>query len=272
MGFTYELGSIGGGNMAEGIVAAVVARGLYPAGRIIVSDPLPERRRFFAERFGTAVTDDNRLLVEQSRRIVIAVKPQNFAEVAAGFADAVCGEHLLISILAGASTRRIAGAFPTTKARVVRVMPNLPIRVGAGMAGVYPGEHATPADLAEVRAIFDAGGGTVVVEEEGLLDAVAAVSGCGPAYFYYFVEAMVAGGVACGLAEADALRLAEQTCLGAARMMLETGEPPAELRRKVCSKGGATQKAIDWMDEKGVGTAIAEAAQAAFRRARELGK
>jgi pyrroline-5-carboxylate reductase len=271
MGFSYELGTIGGGNMAEGIVAAVVARGLYPAARIIVSDPLLPRRRFFAERFGTAVTEDNRQLAAQSRRIMIAVKPQNFAEVAAGFADAVGAEHLLISILAGLSTRRIAEAFTGIKARVVRVMPNLPIRVGAGMAGVCPGEHATPQDLTDTRAIFDAGGSTVVVNEEGLLDAVTAVSGSGPAYFYYFVEAMVAGGVACGLSEADALKLAAQTCLGAARMMLETGEPPAELRRKVCSKGGTTQKAIDWMNEKGVGQAIAEAAQASFRRARELG-
>lgn len=272
MGFTYEFGSIGGGNMAEGIVAAVVARGLYPAERIIISDPLPERRRFFAEKFGTAVTDDNRRLVAESRRILLAVKPQQFVEVAAGFADAVTAEHLLISILAGMSTQRIAGLFPQVAARVVRTMPNLPIRVGAGVAGVFAGAHATPADLAETRAIFDAGGGTVVVEEEGLLDAVAAVSGCGPAYFYYFVEAMTAGGVACGLTEADALQLAEQTCLGAARMMLETREPPADLRRKVCSKGGATQAAIDYMNAKGVGAAVAEAAQTAFRRARELGK
>jgi len=272
MGLMYEFGSIGGGNMAEGIVAAVVGRGLYPPGRVIVSDPLPERRRLFAEKFGTAVTEDNRQLVSEARRAMIAVKPQNFAEVAAGFADAVRGEQLLISILAGMSTRRISEAFGGVRVRVVRVMPNLPIRVGAGMAGVYPGEYATAEDLAETRAIFDAGGSTVVVGEEGLLDAVTAVSGSGPAYFYYFVEAMVAGGVACGLTEAEALKLAEQTCLGAARMMLETGEPPAELRRKVCSKGGTTQKAIDWMNEKGVGAAIAEAAQASFRRARELGQ
>jgi len=267
---SYNLGIIGAGNMAEGIVAAVVAKGLYPAGQIIVSDPVADRRQLFAERFGTVVTEDNRRLVAQARRVLFAVKPQNFEQVAGGLADAVSGDHLLISIMAGVSTGRIAAAFPHVKARVVRVMPNLPIRVGAGIAGVFRGEHATDTDLAEVRAMLDAGGSTVVVTDESLIDAVTAVSGSGPAYFY-FVEAMVAGGVACGLTEADALKLAEHTCLGAARMMLETGEPPAELRRKVTSKGGTTQAALEHMAACTVGDAIRDAVRKAFERAQELG-
>lgn len=268
---SYDLGIIGAGNMAEGIVAAVVAKGLYPPGRIIVSDPVADRRQLFAEQFGTAVTEDNRQLMEQARRVLLAVKPQNFAEMAGDLADVVRDEHLLISILAGVGTGRIAAAFPNVKARVVRVMPNLPVRVGAGIAGVFRGEHATETDLAEVRAILDAGGGTVVVADESLMDAVTAVSGSGPAYFYHFVEALVAGGVACGLPEADALKLAEYTCLGAARMMLETGEPPGELRRKVTSKGGTTQAALEHMAACKVGDAIRDAVRKAFERAKELG-
>jgi pyrroline-5-carboxylate reductase len=217
------------------------------------------------------VVEDNRRLVEQSRRIMLGIKPQSFAEVVAGFADVVRDEHLLISILAGMNTRRIAAAFPRAKARVVRVMPNLPIRVGAGMAGVYRGEHATEADLADVRAIFDAGGSTVVVQDESLINAVTGVSGSGPAYFYAFVEAMVAGGVACGLSEEDALKLAEHACLGAARMMVETGEAPAELRRKVSSKGGTTLAALEHMSRAGVPEAIRDAVVAAFRRAQGVG-
>lgn len=268
---SYELGAVGGGNMAEGIVAAVIAKALYPAGRIVVSDPVPERRRLFAGQFGVAVTEDNRQLVEQSRRVLLAVKPQNFEQVAGEMADVVRGDQLLISIMAGVSTRRIAAAFPKVKARVIRVMPNLPIRVGAGIAGLYRGEHATETDLAEVRALLDAGGSTIVVDDEGLIDAVTAIAGSGPAYFYHFVESMVAGGVACGLTEADALKLAEHTCLGAARMMIETGEAPAELRRKVTSKGGTTQAALEHMARCGVGDAIRDAVRKAFERAKELG-
>jgi len=271
MACKYELGFIGAGNMAEGIVAAVAGKKLYPPGQIIVSDPVDERRKLLARQFGVAVTDDNRQLAAESRRIVLAVKPQVFERVAAGLGDAVRGDHLLISIMAGMSTERIAAAFPDISARIVRVMPNLPIKVGAGTAGLCGGKHATEQDLTDAQALFDAGGGTVVLHDESLMDAVTAMSGSGPAYFYYFVEAMVAGGVACGLSEPDALKLAEYTCLGAARMMLETAEPPAELRRKVTSKGGTTQAALEYMNGVGVGGGIRDAVRAAFDRGRELG-
>jgi pyrroline-5-carboxylate reductase len=272
MGFAYDLGFIGAGNMAEAIIAAVVGRSLYASGRIMVSDPLAERRELASRQFGVTAVADSRQVVAESQRIIWAVKPQNFAEVAGALADAVREDHLQISIMAGLSTKKVAAAFPTIKARVVRVMPNLPLRVGAGMAGLCRGEHATEQDLADARAMFEAGGGVVVVEDESLIDAVTAMAGSGPAYFYYFVEAMVAGGVECGLSEADALKLAEHTCLGAARMMLETGEAPAELRRKVTSKGGTTQAALEHMRLSSVDKGIREAVRAAFMRARKLGQ
>ncbi len=267
----FELAFIGGGNMAEGILAAVARNRVYAVDKLIVADPVPERRDALAAQFGVAVTDDNRRAVAESRRVMLAVKPQNFADVSAGIAGALTPDHVLISILAGVSTAKIEAAFPGLQARVVRVMPNLPIRVGAGIAGVFSGRFATPQDVADTRAILDAGGSTVLLDDESLMDAVTAVSGSGPAYFYAFVEAIVAGGVACGLNEEDALKLAEYTCLGAAKMMLETGEPPAELRRKVTSKGGTTQAAIESMACAGVPEAIREAVKAAFRRGRELG-
>lgn len=271
MAFQYELACLGAGNMAEGIVAAVVEKGVYPPQAIIVSDPVAERRELFAARFGVATTTDNREAVAHSRRVILAVKPQGFDEVANNIAGAITADHLLISIMAGKSTAKVAAAFPGVSARVVRVMPNLPIRVGAGMAGICRGLAARLQDVADVQAIFNAGGGTVVVDNEKLMDAVTAVSGSGPAYFYLFVEAMVEGGKACGLKEADALELAKYTCLGAARMMLETGEPPAELRAKVTSKGGTTQAALDSMRQAGIDRIIREAVVAAFRRGQELG-
>jgi len=271
MSCKYELGFIGAGNMTEGIVAAVVDKKLYPPGRIIVSDPLAERREWLAKQFGVTAIEDNRQLVAESRRIVLAVKPQMFGDMASGIRDVVRSDHLIISIMAGISTERIAAAFPNIVTRVVRVMPNLPIKVGAGTAGLCGSKNATEQDVANAKALFDAGGGTVVLHDESLMDAVTAVSGSGPAYFYYFVESMVAGGVACGLSEPDALKLAEHTRLGAARMMLEAAEQPAELRRKVTSKGGTTQAALEHMNKVGVGDGIRDAVKAAFNRGRELG-
>jgi len=272
--------------MAEGIVAAVVNKGVFPREAILISDPVEARRQLFAERFGVATTTDNRQLVVESQRIMLAVKPQSFAEVAASVADVATGEQLFISIMAGKSTASIAtalGSRASTDAqtatsqkgaiiRVVRVMPNLPIRVGAGMAGICKGAGASEQDVADVQAIFNAGGGSVVIDDESLMDAVTAISGSGPAYFYYFVEAMVEGGKACGLSEADALELAKYTCLGAGRMMIETGEPPADLRAKVTSKGGTTQAALESMARAGVDRAIRDAVLAAFHRGRELGQ
>jgi pyrroline-5-carboxylate reductase len=268
----YEFGFIGAGNMAEGIIAAAVKDQLFKGGEIMVSDPVEERLTLCHNRFGTEKARDNTELVCESQRIIVAVKPQVFAEVIAPVARLITRDHVIVSIMAGVSTARIESAFPHTSARVVRVMPNLPIRVGAGMSGICPGRYATNKDVADVQTLFEAGGSTVVLRNESLIDAVTAVAGSGPAYFYYFVEAMVAAGVNCGLAEQEALKMAAQTCLGAAKMMLETQEPPAELRRKVTSKGGTTQAALEHMAAAGVDKAIRGAVEAAFNRAKELGK
>ena len=271
MAYAYEVGFIGAGNMAEAIAAAVVRNNLYAPSQVILADPVPERLTLLADRFQFATTDDNKHLLSSARRIVWSVKPQVFEQVAAPLADLLRDDQPLVSIMAGVGTKRIEAAFPAIRARVVRVMPNLPIQVGQGMAGLCAGRHATEQDVADARAIFNAGGATVVVDDESLMDAVTAVSGSGPAYFYYFVEAMVQGGIACGLNEADALTLAKQTCLGAAKMMLATDEPPADLRRKVTSKGGTTQAALEHLADTQVDQAIRDAVRAAYERGRELG-
>lgn len=268
----YEYGFIGAGNMAEGIISAAVRDQLFKGSELVVYDPVERRRELMIQRFGVAVVLDNSQLVGESERIVIAVKPQSFAEVISPLADHVRQDQLIISIMAGVNTFRVESLFPQISARVVRVMPNLPILVGAGVSGICPGRFATSRDVSDVQTLFDAGGGSVLLKDESLIDAVTAVSGSGPAYFYYFVEAMVSGGVACGLSEDEALKLAAHTCLGAAKMMLETQEPPAELRRKVTSKGGTTQAALEFMNAAGVDKSIRGAVEAAFNRARELGK
>lgn len=271
MATQYEIGVIGAGNAAEGIVHGILRHTLIFDDRIIASDPNQARRTLFSDRFKIAVTADNRQLVENSSILILAVKPQQFLEVCRGFADLVNSEHLIVSIMAGVSTSAIEAQFEGVKPRVIRAMPNLPIHVGAGMAGVCKGAYAHEVDLLRAQRIFEAGGRAIVIEREEQMDAVTAVSGSGPAYFYYFVEAITAAGIEAGLSPPHADILAKQACLGAARMMLESGESPETLRFKVTSRGGTTQAALDSLEQADVGRHIREAVLAAHARSGELG-
>ncbi|MFQ5413140.1 MAG: pyrroline-5-carboxylate reductase [Phycisphaerae bacterium] len=267
----YEIGVIGAGNAAEGIVHGILRNSVLLDDRIIASDPAAARRKVFVDRFHIDVTDDNRRVASDSYILLLAVKPQQYVDVCRGIADLIRTEHLIVSIMAGVSTASIEAQFAHVDARVVRVMPNLPIHVGAGMAGVHAGRHAREVDLLRAQRIFDAGGKSIVIDDESLMDAVTAVSGSGPAYFYYFVEAITDAGVDAGLSPSQAAILAKQSCLGAARMMLESGESPAVLRDKVTSPGGTTQAAMESMGKNGVFDHIKEAVSAARDRSRTLG-
>ncbi|MFH0983659.1 MAG: pyrroline-5-carboxylate reductase, partial [Planctomycetota bacterium] len=262
----YEIAVIGSGNAAEGIVHGLLRRSVLLEDRIIATDPREERRKLFEQRFNVETTEDNRRAVAESFILLLAIKPQDFHQVVEGFADLIREDHLVISILAGVSTRTLEEALPTPKPRVVRAMPNLPAHVGAGMTGIFPGRYAGESDLLRAQRVFEAGGRAIVLEREELMDAVTAVSGTGPAYFYYFVEAIVAAAESVGLSPAQATLLATQTCLGAARMMIESNEPPAALRQKVTSPGGTTQAAMATMDAAGVPQLIAEGVRAAWKR------
>ena len=268
----YEIGVIGAGNAAEGIVHAIIRNTLLFNDRIIASARSEARRQLFANRFNIAVTDDNRFLVQNSHIVILAVKPQQFAEVCKHVADVVTEDQLVISIMAGVSTASIEGMFPGRSIRVVRAMPNLPVHVGAGMAGVCKGRFAQEVDLLRAQRVFEAGGRCAVIANESLMDAVTAVSGSGPAYFYYFVEALTEAGERIGLPRQQAELLAKQSCLGAARMMLETGEPPSVLREKVTSPGGTTQAALTSMKGNNLFEHICEAVTAAWTRGKELGR
>jgi pyrroline-5-carboxylate reductase len=267
----YEIGVIGAGNAAEGIIHGVLRNTALLEDRIIASDPDPRRRQVFADRFHVAVTDDNRRVVQESYILLLAVKPQICREVLAGIADLVHADHVLVSIMAGVSTRFIESCCPGVAARVVRAMPNLASHVGAGMAGVCPGRHASEADLLRVQRIFDAGGKSVPVEDEALMDAITAVSGTGPAYYYYFTEALMEAARRIGLPSHYVGILAKQTALGAARMMLETGEPPEALRQKVTSPNGTTAAAVAALQRGEVFERIIQGVIAAHERSRELG-
>lgn len=267
----YEIGIIGAGNAADGIIHGVLRNSILLDDRIIASNRNAEKRDAVQRRYGITVTDDNRHLVKNSYILVIAVKPQNHREMFAEIADLVTEDHLLVSIMAGVSTAAMEALVPHCKARVVRVMPNLPMHVGAGMAGVFAGQHASDADLLRAQRIFDAGGKSVHLDDEALMDAVTAVSGSGPAYFYLFTEAIIEAGKRAGLSQRYSQLLAKQACLGAAKMMIESNEAPDVLRNKVTSPNGTTAAALAKMRESHVFESIVDGVLAAFERSRELG-
>ncbi len=268
----YEIGVIGAGNAAEGIIHGLLRQSVLLEDRIIASDPSAARRDVFEDRFNVMVTDDNEEVVRESYILLIAVKPQVFREVLTPLADLIRDDHVIVSIMAGVSTASIEALFPEVNARVVRVMPNLASHVGCGMAGVYQGRHASEADLLRVQRIFDAGGRSLHIDDEPLLDAVTAIAGSGPAYFYFFTEALIAAAEQIGMSPRYANLFAKQTALGAAQMMIESPETPATLREKVTSPGGTTAAALEKLRSAGVFDHVVAAVTAAFERSRELGR
>lgn len=267
----FQLALIGAGNMAEAIARGVTGAGLIPADKIIASDPVEARRRVFTDQLGITAVDDNPRAAGGADTILLAVKPQHMREVIAGLAPSVRAHQRVISIMAGVSTATLEGMFPNIAARVVRCMPNLPMAVKAGMSALAGGKHAQPPDIESASAIFRSGGDVVVLSET-LMDAVTAMSGSGPAYFYFWVEAMIEAGVELGLTRDEAGKLAKNTALGAARMMLECAEPPEELRRRVTSPGGTTLAAVTSMNVGHVKDEIIKAVHAAAKRSSELGQ
>lgn len=265
----YELGVIGGGNMAEAILAAAVRSGFLSAEKIVVSDPAEARRDKLAKELGVTCRETNDASAS-CPRVLLAVKPQVMGTMLQADSKKFRDDALVITIAAGLST-----AFFDAKlgggGRIVRVMPNTPMLVGQGASAVTAGPRATRDDVTWTRKLFTCGGGLGVEVEETLMDAVTSVSGSGPAYFFYFIEAMVQAGVAEGLSPDIALQLATQTCAGAAALLTETGEDPAELRRRVTSPGGTTQRAIETLDAEGVQEKIIAAVRACAERSRELG-
>ena len=263
----YKLGFLGAGNMAEAIAAAAISKSILSAQDMIASDPSEARRELFAG-MGVAATTDNAEVISQSEQIIMAVKPQVMPEAAADLADQIGDGQVVISIMAGIGTAKLAAAVGRA-IRIVRVMPNTPLMVGSGMAGIALGEHAREGDDELAMRIFQAGGEAIRVDES-LMDAITAVSASGPAYVFYLAEAMAEAAAELGLAEHAPL-LVQQTILGAAKLLCQSSDTPAELRRKVTSPGGTTEAAVKHMEANGTRQAIVEAVKAAQRRAVELG-
>lgn len=257
--------------MAEALLRGVLKAELVSAQGVVASDISPDRRTLFEKDLGVKTTTDNRSVVTHSDVLVLCVKPQQVDEVLTGVAPVFEPKrHLLASICAGVPTARMEKPLPAG-ARVVRVMPNTPMLVGLGASCICAGKHATEQDLSVVKALFSSAG-IVMRVPEPMIDAVTGLSGSGPAYLFYLVEAMVDAGVAEGFTKEQALKLAARTCLGAAKMLEETGLPPEELRKRVTSPNGTTQAAVERLDSDGVKAKIAASVRRAAERSRELGR
>ena len=270
-GMTYELGIIGAGNMAEAIVRGVLSAGLLKPNQIIAADVAAPRRDLFQNVLGIKAIEDNSAVASTSRRLLLSVKPQQIQTALAGIGGVMNVETRVISIMAGISTAYIEKHLGSGKAwRVIRTMPNTPMLVGEGMVGLCPGTHATVEDIADAKRLFEAAA-TVIEVSEDKIDAVTAMSGSGPAYFFYFVEHMIRAGESLGLTADQAKMLAIKTVVGAAKMLATSPDSAQELRRKVTSPGGTTQAAITHFDENHLGDIIGAAITAAAKRSKELG-
>jgi pyrroline-5-carboxylate reductase len=269
-GFPLAIGFLGAGQMASALAVGWAKAGLLDVARGVASDPYPAARVKFAEVTGVPTRDANRDVAAACDVLVLAVKPQVMPAVLAELRPAITPRHLVVSIAAGVTLRTLAEGLGE-KTRLVRVMPNTPCLVGASASAYSPGPTATADDAGLVGELFGAVGKAFRVAEP-LLDAVTGLSGSGPAFAYTFIEALADGGVKCGLPRDVAQALAAQTVLGAARMVLETGQHPGALKDAVASPGGTTIAGLHALERAGLRAAAMDAVEAATRRAQELGK
>lgn len=260
---------LGGGNMACALIGGLLAKG-YPADAFSVVEVVSEARDRLVARFKVHVSAEPDDATFAADTLVLAVKPQDMRKAAAPLAGRL-GQSLVVSIAAGIRLEDLSrwlGGY----ARLVRVMPNTPALVGAGIAGLYARPEVSKEERARAQAVLAAVGKTVWVEDEALIDPVTAVSGSGPAYVFYFIEALERSGIELGLQPAAARALAIQTFVGAARLAAESSEPPAVLRERVTSKGGTTEAALKVFAAEDIAGRIGRALAAASNRGAELGR
>ncbi len=264
-----RLAFIGGGNMAGGIIGGLLESG-WPVENLSVSDPDDERRRALRRRFGLTCLRDNAQCAQRGEVVVLAVKPQFLRAATASIAALLQREKpLLISIAAGircADVLRWAGG----ELALVRVMPNTPALVNAGISGLFANPLASEAQRELAQTVMQAVGETVWVQRESLINVVTAVSGSGPAYFFKLMELLAASAAEHGLDRETAEKLAMHTALGAAVLAGRDGQPPATLRQQVTSPGGTTQSALAEMESRGLHQAVQAGVAAAVRRAEQL--
>ena len=263
-----KIGFVGCGNMASAMIEGILRKGLCAREEIIASNRTEEGNKRSQERLGICVTRDNCKVVKEANTIVIAVKPQYYEEVIKEIRDLVTGKHVIISIAPGKTLAWLEEKFGKP-VKIVRTMPNTPALVGEGMTAACPNQYVTEEEKEYVLQILGAFGKVEVVPER-LIDAVVAVSGSAPAYVFMMIEAMADAAVAEGMPRAQAYEFAAQAVYGSAKMVLETGKHPGELKDMVCSPAGTTIEAVRVLEKEGFRSALIEAMKACADVSRNL--
>ena len=263
-----KIGIIGMGNMATAIMNGMLQKEIVKKEEIIGSAATEKTISRIAEQYGIETTLDNRKVAEAAQVLILAVKPQFLADVIEQIKDCISEETLLITIAAGKKISWYEEAFGK-KIKLVRCMPNTPAMVGEGCTAVCINENVTEEEKACALRLMGSFGQTCVIRE-GLMDAFSAIAGSSPAYVFLFIEAMADAGVAAGMPRAQAYEAVAQSVLGSAKLMLETGKHPGELKDMVCSPGGTTIQGVKALEEKGMRGAVMEAIAACVEKAKQL--
>ncbi len=264
------VGIIGTGNMGEVLIRGLIQSGKVRKTDILASDVSQERLSMISKTYGIRIAASNAELVAQSSIVIIAVKPQNIDDLLEELSGSSHEGHLFISIAAGVTTEKLAAKMHH-KSGIIRVMPNAPASVLAGIAALCPGRNVSPEDLQRALSIFECVGKAVVIKNEALMDVVTGLSGSGPAFVFLVIESLSDAGVQLGISRKESSLLAAQTVYGAAKMLLETGRHPSELKDIVATPGGTTFAGLKMLEKGNFRSTIMEAVEAATVRSRELG-
>jgi len=264
-----KIAFIGGGNMGEAMLSAILAQDLATPESISISDISEARRQQLKQEFGVSVMSDNRLVVNQGEIVILAIKPQNLAEVMAELNGQLEPTQLVLSIIAGAKINTLSSGL--NHSRIVRAMPNTPAQIGEGVSVWTATTEVTEQQKRWAGSILGAMGKEIYVDDEKYIDMATAVSGSGPAYIFLFVESLVDAAMHIGLPHGIAQELVLQTMLGSGHFLQKSGKLPAELRRMVTSPGGTTAEALNVFEEGQFTELVKQAVTAAYNKAKRLG-
>lgn len=265
-----QIGILGTGNMGEALIHGLLYGHMCRTEQILCSDVRPEKLKNVRETYGVKTTSHNAEVVKHSEILILSVKPQIMKQVIEEIGKHLDLSKLIISIAAGVPLEAIESC-AKKQLKLVRVMPNICVSVREGVSAIAGGKHADKEDLMMAKAIFDSVGKSLFIEES-LLDAVTGLSGSGPAYIFLIIDALADAGVKVGLSRSDALIMAAQTVLGAAKMLIETGEHPGKLKDMVTSPGGTAIAGLHTLEQGGLRTTLINAVEVATERSKALGE